>query len=118
MEYKFDMEPDFENGEDYQDKDDNIIEVKVFDNKTGKEIKGCYVTLFLSKNGMIGMGKNLIRYAQDFHEGRHVHLDPPESKDLLVERLGVFPTTVSTPAIIGCSEFGTIDEAVISKLKD
>ena len=79
---------------------------------------GCYVTLFLSKNGMIGMGKNLIRYAQDFHEGRHVHLDPPESKDLLVERLGVFPTTVSTPAIIGCSEFGTIDEAVISKLKD
>lgn len=51
------MEPDFENGEDYQEKDDNIIEVKVFDNKTGEEIKNCYVTLFLSKNGMIGMGK-------------------------------------------------------------
>ena len=41
----------YENGEDYQEKDNSIIEVKVFDNKTGNEIKDCCVTLFLSKIG-------------------------------------------------------------------
>ncbi len=117
MEFKFNLEPNFEEGEDYQENDDNILEVKVFDKKTGNEIKDCYVTLFLSKNGMVGMGENLIRYAHDFHEGRHVHLEPATSEELLVERLGVFATPESIPAIVCCNNFGNVDEEIVSKLK-
>ncbi len=116
MEYKFNLEPDFENGESYEEGNNNILEVRVYDKDSGKELKNCYVTLSLSKNGMIGMGENLIRFAQDFHEARHVHLDPSTSRELLAERLGVFTTPQSIPTIVCCAEFGTIDEEIITKI--
>lgn len=85
MKYSFNLDTTFDEIEDFEEKSDNICTVKVYDDNF-KLIENCRVELFLSKNGMIGLGKELIRMAQNFHVGRHVHLDPPD----IVEKLGVF----------------------------
>ena len=118
MKYEFDLEPDFKKSEDYQDCNDNILEVQVFDKTTQKQLENCYVMFYLSKNGMLGFGENLIRFSQNFHIGSHVHLDPSVHKNLSAERLGVWTTPESTPVIVCCDNLGNVDETIISKLKE
>lgn len=119
MIYKVDLEPDFDGIEDYQENNDNILDVRVLDKESGREIKNCYVTLSLSKNGMLGLGKNLIRYTKKFRKYSQCQLDPSIYKDIAVEHMGVWTTPESATIIVRCEpEFGNVDETIISKLRD
>ena len=119
MNYTIDLDNDIEQIEDYEEKDNNILEVQVFDKNTGKRIENCYPIMFLSKDGMLGLGKELIRYAKnDFHNMKHEHLDPCVHEDESGVRLGVWVTPKSSPLIICCTDdFGTVDEVIRSNFK-
>ncbi len=119
MEYSVKLNPDFEEIEDYQMQSDNILDARIFDIGTGEELKNAYVILSYSKNGMIGMGKNLIRYAQKFRKYSQEQLDPCAYKDIAIERMGVWTTPESNTVLIRCEpDFGNIDEEIFSKIKD
>ena len=119
MKYKVELNPEFDDVEDYQKDNDNILAVQVFDKETGEEIKNCYVTLSLSQNGMLGLGKGLIRYAHKFHPHGQEQLDPLTIKDIAVERMGVWTTPESRTVVIRCEpDFGTIDEEIFSKINE
>ena len=117
MKYEIELEPGFDDIEDYQENDDNILDVRVFDKTVGNEIKNSYVTLSLSKSGMIGLGKALIRYSHRFRKYSQQQLDPLTIKDIAVERMGVWTTPESTTLLIRCEpEFGTVEKEIFSKL--
>ncbi len=119
MKYEIELEPEFDDVEDYQKGKDNILDVLVADMNTGKEIKNCYVSFSLSKNGMLGLGKALIRYAQKFRKYSQHQLDPLTTRDIAVERMGVWMTPESATLIIRCEpEFGNVDEEIFSKFDD
>ena len=106
MDYLIDINNSDNDG--FETNSDNVLSVKVFD-KENRHLKDCYVELFLTKNGMLGLGTELIRLAHKFHEGKHIHLDPCD-KDLMVQRLGVFVSPDSNSLIIDCDKNITIDE--------
>lgn len=117
MKYEVELEPNFDEVEDYQENNDNILDIRVIDKTSGSEVKNCYVTLSLSKSGMIGLGKALIRYAHKFRKYSQQQLDPLTVKDIAVERMGVWTTPESATLLIRCEpEFGTIEQEIFSEL--
>ncbi len=107
MKYTFDLDND--SNDNFERNGDNICRIYVFD-KDKKIINNCTVQIFLSKNGLIGMGTELIRLAHKFYVGKHIHMDPPSEKEDIVQRLGVYLTPESTPTIVLCEQGEDIDE--------
>lgn len=64
--------------------------------------KSSRVTLFLSRNALLGLGTELIRLAHDYKEGRHYHLNPA-TEDMMIQTLGVFLSPDSCELVVGCS---------------
>lgn len=64
--------------------------------------KSSRVTLFLSRNALLGLGTELIRLAHDYKEGRHYHLNPA-TEDMMIQTLGVFLSPGSCELVVGCS---------------
>lgn len=107
MKYVIDIEND--ENDDFERLADNVGVLQVFDCNGNEITKSSKVSLFLSKNALIGLGTELIRLAHNYKEGRHYHLEPA-SKELTVQTLGVFLTPDSCELIVGCSDEKNIDE--------
>lgn len=113
MEYHFDLnnyESDL-----FEEKGDNTCRVYVFD-KEHNQINNCTVQIFLSKNGLIGLGTELIRLAHKFTIGKHIHMEPVK-KENMVQQLGVYLTPDSNPTIVLCDDNKDIDEICESLCK-
>jgi len=88
---------------------DNIAELRVYD-KNGKDITNkSKVQLILSKNGLLGLGTELIRLAHKFQDGYHTHIEPSEN-DRIVQNLGIILMPTSCELIVNCSEMENIEE--------
>lgn len=119
MDYIVNLNPDWEEIEDHEKDDDNILDVRVYNVKTNKEIKDCYVQLYLSKSGMLGLGKSLIRLSNNFHENYQKQLDPLNDKDSAVERMGVWVVPESRTLVVRCEpNFGNLDDEIFSKFNE
>ncbi|MDO7908783.1 hypothetical protein Q5741_20575 [Paenibacillus sp. JX-17] len=107
MKYLIDIENDENDG--FERFADNVGVLQVYD-VNGKEITdSSKVTLFLSRNALIGLGTELIRLAHNYKEGRHYHIEPA-SKEMTVQTLGIFLTPDSCEFIVGCGNEKVIDE--------
>ena len=119
MKYIVNLNPEWDEIEDFQENDDNIMDVRVYDAKTNEEIKDCYVQLYLSQSGMLGLGKSLIRYAHNFRKSDQTEIDPLTNKKIAVERMGVWVVPESRVLVIRCEQnFGNIEQEIFSKLKE
>lgn len=107
MKYLIDIEND--ENDDFERLADNVGVLQVFDSNGNEITKSSKVSLFLSKNALIGLGTELIRLAHNFKEGRHYHIEPA-SNEMTVQTLGVFLTPDSCEFIVGCSDEKVIDE--------
>ena len=98
-----------ENTEEFEVNGDNIAELRVYD-KTNNDITNKSKVLFiLSKNGLLGLGAELIRLAHKFEDGYHTHLEPSE-KDRIVQNLGIVLMPTSCELILNCSKMDSIEE--------
>ncbi|EIT86170.1 hypothetical protein A374_06211 [Fictibacillus macauensis ZFHKF-1] len=107
MNYLIDLEND--ENDDFERLADNVGVLQVFDSNGNEITKSSKVSLFLSKNALIGLGTELIRLAHNYKEGKHHHIDPA-SKEMMVQTLGVFLTPDSCELIVGCSDEKVIDD--------
>ena len=97
--------------EDFEKNDANIACFKVFD-KQGNDISDQvrYVTIFLSKNAMLGFGTELIRLAHNFKEGKEVHIMPASKEKGAEQSMGIFLTPASCELTIKCEHFEPIEK--------
>jgi hypothetical protein len=115
--YCFNIQPSQEEIEDYQKNDANILCVKVL-NAPGIDYINGRVQLFLSRDAMLGLGKSLIRQAQQKDRmAEHEHLDPIKDGDLC-EKFGVYLHPDSAEVIITWDEMGTVENTQQSINKD
>lgn len=92
---------------------DNLMDVSILD-QNGDFIpaKGLRVQIFLTKNGMIGLGTELIRRAlKGKDKNNHWHLDPPQVGNLenVCQEMGVFLHPESPEVIFIQDEFGDLE---------
>ena len=107
MIYKIDLNND--SNDEFEKNADNTVEIQIF-NKAGEDItKDLTVNMYLSKNGLIGLGTELIRLAHHFKEGKHMHLEPSE-ENRQVQKMGVFLTPESGKLTILCNHNKHIDD--------
>lgn len=107
MEYIINLSDD--SNDKFEENADNVATFKVF-NKDGEDIsKKVSISMFLSPNGMLGLGTELIRLAYQSEVGKHIHLEPTE-KDMQMQRMGVFLTPDSCKTTICCDDNKVIDE--------
>ena len=52
-----------------------------------------YVTIFLSKNALLGLGTELIRLAHNFEEGKKVRIIPASKEKGAEQSMGIFFNT-------------------------
>lgn len=114
MKYVIDIEND--DNDKFESKADNVGVLQVFDNKGNDITKQSRVTLFLSRNALLGLGTELVRLAHNYKEGKHYHIEPA-NKDMMVQTLGIFLTPESSELIVGCSDEDVIDEYFMDKNK-
>ena len=104
--------------ENFEKEGNNIVSLHVQDISGNNITNDCKVQLTISKNGLLGLGKELIRYAYEPNkEGHHWHLDPARPNTSLVQTLGIFLTPQSIEPIIGYAEHGKINQALNIKNK-
>lgn len=76
------------------------------------EIVGNRIMISLSKQALLGFGKQLIHLAElDYQNGYHLHVDPCE-KGHTPQALGFFSHPNSVELIIACSDFDSIDKYI------
>lgn len=113
MIYEFTITRNYQVIEDFEKNDSNVASLEVFD-QCGSGVSGQvrYITMFLSKNAMLGLGTELIRLAHNFEEGKEIHIIPASLEKGAQESMGVFLTPDSCELIIKCKSFGTVDEVL------
>ncbi|MBW7474558.1 hypothetical protein K0T92_07355 [Paenibacillus oenotherae] len=80
----------------------NVLRARIY-NKEGDEITdGSFVLIEASKEGLIGLGSEIIRMAYEFKNGYHEHISPIR-ESLYLENMGVFATSDSSEIIISCN---------------
>lgn len=98
--------------EKFEENKDNVAYVKV-KNKSGQYIEPdqCKVQILLSKDGMLGFGKALIRYAYEHEKvGGPLHFYKMQPTGGITATLGIFITCESAEPVIGEDELKTIDQ--------
>lgn len=88
---------------------DNVIGVRVCDNKGIDISKECRVQIEFSKNALLGFATELIRLAHNYQDGKHTHLHPVE-ESLISQNMGVYLTPESSELIVDCNDFKPIEE--------
>lgn len=116
--YKVDLNPSEEQLEDFEKKDQNLVSVEAYDDE-GRKVDSLNVHIYLSRDAMLGLGKELIRTALKTQpqEGRHWHFDKPEKGADIIQSLGVVPHPKSLNFTILEADLGTTEE-VYSSNKD
>ena len=111
MKYEILIQRNFIKEEDYEKKDDNLGAIWII-GPGGKRIISDYrVQIFLSKNGLIGLGTEMIRLAYQFKEGKHTHIYPL-SKETFIQAMGISLTPDSNESIICCANLGKVEDYV------
>ena len=95
--------------DEFEKESDNVAIFQILDSEGFDITKSSRAILSLSRNGLLGLGTELIRLAHHFHEGKHVHLEPTE-KEMMIQRLGILLTPDSGELIIACGNTGCIDD--------
>ena len=111
MVYEINIPKDSQGLEDFEKNDANLACFKVFDrqgNDISKQVQ--YVTIFLSKNAMLGLGTELIRLAYNFEEGKEVHVIPASKETGAEQSMGIFLTPDSCELTIRCEHFEPIEK--------
>ena len=99
------------NLEDYEENDTNIMHISVLDCE-GKiqQINKFKVCISLSQDGLLALGKELIRLAhRNPPVGRHFHFDRIQ-KDSAVMSLGVYLHPDSSETILSVNDFDKVSE--------
>ena len=96
--------------ENFEKDDDNMGAVIVLDQKGNDISEGCRVQLNLSKNGLLGLGTELIRLAHNFRDGKHAHIRRSITKDDACQTMGIFLTPKSSELIVVCNQYGKLDD--------
>lgn len=93
--------------------EDDEVEFPKRDNVGLVEIlKNNRIMLSLNKNGLIGLGQELIRLAHmNYMEGYHVHVDPCEKANQ-PQYMGFYSHPDSVELIISCTDFEPIDKYI------
>lgn len=97
--------------EDYDENDNNVACFNVYDeqgNNINDQIR--YIIMFLSTNAMLGLGTELIRLANNYEEGKEVHILPASKKRGAEQSMGIYLTPDSCELIIKCQSFKSIQE--------
>lgn len=88
---------------------DNTAIMWVNDKQGEKITKPCNVKLYLSRNAMLGLGKELIRAAQRDFKGDVWHFYPVQSRESIYESLGIILMPESVEPVVIDHEPGKID---------
>ena len=108
---KFEFELYDDSKDFFEDKADNVAEIRVFNQDKIEVTKKSVVEISLSKNALIGLGTELIRLAYNFKEGKHMHLEPVDDEHQ-IQRLGIFLKPNSCNVIINCKDAECIDKYI------
>ncbi len=98
--------------EEFELAGDNIAQIDVMDKNGNNITKDCRVQVTLSKNAMLGLGTELIRFAHNYSEGKHFHIDPIRPDGEAVQSLGIMLHPESCELIVGCGEFKSFDKYI------
>ncbi len=90
-----------------------MVDITVQTIQNADNIKDCKVQLFMSKNAMLGLGKELIRAAHEKGVGDITHFYPSTSHPGYSQTLGVIVHPESVEPILGDDEFETIDNIIL-----
>jgi hypothetical protein len=109
--YVVNLNPNFDDLEDFEEEDNNLCRGILLDRRQGKILNpsNYRVQLQLNRDGLLGLGKELIRFAHKYHNGEHHHLMPSKIESFS-QTLGIVLTSDSCETIIGCADFDTIDK--------
>lgn len=114
MKYEIELTPPWGTIEDFEQEDDNIAQISVFDKSSGKNISKDmqYVILSISSDDMIGLGTEFIRLAHNFEEGKEIHIIPASEEHGAQQNMGIFLTPDSCELVIKCQSFEPIENIV------
>lgn len=99
--------------EDFEKDNDNIALFRVFDEQNKDISEECvYVEMWLSKNGMIGLGTALIRLAHNFEKNKEIFIAPSSKEKGTRQSMGIFLTPDSSELVICCADLGLLDDYV------
>ena len=93
----------------YEKKGENLATIWVIGPGGKKVTSDCRIQMFISRDGLIGLGTEMIRLAYNFREGRHWHLEPM-SKENMVQTMGIYLTPDSKELIICCDNLGNLKD--------
>lgn len=115
MKYIFDIERDYEKIESYQEEDNNLAKIEIID-PNGKIINGkdYRILILLTKEALLGLGTELIRYAHHCKNDNQRHLRRI-TKDKVIQNMGIYLTPESNELIISCNNLGKIDDYITNK---
>lgn len=107
---KIEIEPPEGELRDYEEEDKNLALVQVTRSGETVDSKDCIVELTLSRDAMIGLGKELLRAA---YQGKEFHHELwPVEKSHAATALGIYLHPDSCRLNIGRAELGTVEEAM------
>ncbi|MBH5317318.1 hypothetical protein I6N90_05765 [Paenibacillus sp. GSMTC-2017] len=78
--------------DDFEKQANNVGVLQVFDNNGDEITRSSYVSLFLSKNALLGLGTELIRLAHNYKEGKHYHIEPVNNEMMTQTFRDIFDT--------------------------
>jgi len=110
VKHAIEIERDFDVMQNYEKNDENLITAWIIGPGGERFVDPSYrIEIFLSRDGMIGLGTELIRKAYGFKPGRHWHLEPM-IRDNVVQRMGVYVLPSSNEMIICCDDLGKVED--------
>lgn len=115
MKYCFDLDND--ENDKFDVLADNVGTLIVMDEE-GEVVTSEYrVMLTLNRNGLIGLGTELIRMAHEFKLGRHSHIEPM-MEGYVAQHMGIFLTPESKELIIACGNETDVDSYIPPELQE
>ena len=96
--------------EDFEKHQNNVATISIQDKKGNFVTDNCNIVLSLSKNAMLGLGKELIREVhREGHSGDMTHFYPARPGEGLVISFGIIIHPESVEPILGNDDFESID---------
>ena len=104
--------------EDFQKTGDNVALFRIFDLE-GNDVSDQYrhIIFLISGNAMRGLGKELIRLAHNFEEGKSVSIKP-STKNKVQQEMGMFLMPNSCELTIVCKDFDPVEKYLDKKSKN
>ena len=108
--YEIDLENNSDSIEKYEEEDDNVMILRVYDEHNNDITAGKTIKIFLSKNAMLGFGINLIRESEQFKDQKRFYLDLSETFEDISSNLGVILGPGSANLVVSSEKMKNIKE--------